>query len=193
MEKEEINIFYPVNATEWRNWLEKNHISKRAVWLTFYTKASGKDSLTWSEAVDVALCFGWIDSKKIKIDQEMSQQFFSKRKAISTWSKINKEKVAALISTGLMAPAGYQSIETAKQNGSWTILDDVEALQTPEDLQVRFENNPDAGSFFLSLSRSTRKAILQWLVLARLPETRQRRICEIVELAARKKKPKHLQ
>jgi len=193
MEKEEIDIFYPANAAEWRNWMEKNHISKRAVWLKFYTKASGKDSLTWSEAVDVALCFGWIDSKKIKIDQETSHQFFSKRKAISTWSKINKEKVEALISTGLMAPAGYQSIETAKQNGSWTILDDVEALKTPEDLQAKFENNPDAEAFFLSLSKSTRKAIFQWLVLARLPETRQRRICEIVELAAQKKKPKHMQ
>lgn len=121
-----IEIFHPTSPTAWRKWLEKNHPSKQAVWLVFYNKSSSRQSVSWSDAVDVALCFGWIDSKKIKIDEDTSHQFFSRRKPNSTWSKINKEKVQKLIDNGLMTPAGYESIETAKQNGTWTILDEVE-------------------------------------------------------------------
>lgn len=193
MQKEPIEIFYPKSLTAWRRWLEKNHISKQAVWLVFYKKSSQKKSLTWSEAVDVALCFGWIDSKKIKIDEETAHQFFSKRKAKSTWSKINKEKVENLIATGLMREAGYISIETAKQNGSWTILDEVEELIIPKDLKAELKNKPVAKVYFENLSRSVKKAILQWLVMAKRPETRQKRIDEIVGMAAQKLRPTHLQ
>lgn len=193
MQKKEIDIFCPCSPTAWRKWLEQNSNTKKAVWLVLYTKASGKQSITWRQAVDVALCFGWIDSKKIKIDDESSHQFFSKRKAISTWSKINKEKVEALINEDLMTASGYQSIEIAKENGSWTILDDVEELLIPKDLEDKFKTRPDSRDFFFSLSKSTRKAMLQWIVLARRPETREKRISEIVEQAAQKQKPKHLQ
>lgn len=193
MEKEKVDIFYPTNPANWRKWLEQNHHSKRAVWIVLYTKSSGKQSITWREAVDVGLCFGWIDSKKIKIDNESSHQFFSKRKANSTWSKINKEKVEVLINEGLMTAPGYQSIETAKKNGSWTILDEVENLLIPKDLEDEFVTKPGSKDFFLSLSKSVKKAILQWIVLARRSETRQKRIHEIAELAALKQKPKHLQ
>ena len=86
----ETEVFYPTSLAEWRKWLAKNHLSQQSVWLVFHSKSSKKPSITWSEAVDVALCFGWIDSKKIKIDHETSHQFFSKRKPNSTWSKINK-------------------------------------------------------------------------------------------------------
>lgn len=192
MQKSEVEIFYPTSRTDWRKWLEKNHLSKQAVWLVFYKKASTKKSITWSEAVDVALCFGWIDSKKIKIDDEKSHQFFSKRKPKSTWSKINKEKVHQLIEKGLMADAGFKSIEIAKQNGSWTILDEVEELIIPEDLDAEFETKPNSKDFFLSLSKSVRKTILQWVVLAKRPETRQQRIKEIAECAGQKQKPAHL-
>jgi len=95
---QETEIFYPTSLTEWRKWLENNHLSKQSVWLVSYVKGSKKNSISWSDAVDVALCFAWIDSKKIKIDEETSHQYFSKRKAQSTWSKINKEKVQRLIS-----------------------------------------------------------------------------------------------
>lgn len=192
MQPTEVEIFYPASLTDWRLWLEQNHLSKPAVWIVFHSKRSGKESITWSDAVDVALCFGWIDSKKIKVDKESSHQFFSKRKAKSTWSKINKEKVEILIKKGLMTEKGYESIETAKQNGSWTILDDVEELLIPEDLEAEFKNKPGSRDFFLSLSKSVKKAILQWLVLARRPETRQNRITEIVERAEQKQKPRHL-
>ncbi len=191
MQKKEVEKFYPTSRTAWRKWLEKNHLSKQAVWLVFYKKGSEKKSITWSDAVDVALCFGWIDSKKVRIDDESSHQYFSRRKANSTWSKVNKEKVRILIEKGLMTESGYESIKTAKQNGSWIILDDVEELLIPKDLEVEFKSNPNSKDYFLSLSKSARKAMLQWLVLARRPETRQKRIAEIVKLAARQQKPKY--
>lgn len=193
MQKDDVEIFYPAGKQAWREWLEKNHLSKQAVRLVFYIKSSDKKSITWSEAVEVALCFGWIDSKKVRIDEESSHQFFSKRKSNSTWSKINKQKVLQLIEAGLMTEAGYKSIETAKQNGSWIILDDVEELIVPKDLEMELKSKPDSERFFFGLSRSVKKAILQWIVLAKRPETRQKRIAEVVELAGEKQRPRHLQ
>jgi uncharacterized protein YdeI (YjbR/CyaY-like superfamily) len=144
----------------------------------------------YSEAVDEALCFGWIDSKTKPLDEEKFMQFFSKRKTKSVWSKINKEKIEYLTNAGLMTKAGFDSIEIAKQNGSWTILDEAEALIIPIDLEEEFENNPNAKTYFLSLSKSDKRNILQWLVLAKRAETRVKRIREIIELANINKKPK---
>jgi uncharacterized protein YdeI (YjbR/CyaY-like superfamily) len=192
MMKEETAIFYPTSLAAWRAWLEKNHLSQQAVWLVVYKKTSDKKSISWSESVDIALCYGWIDSKRIKIDEERSHQFFSKRKPNSTWSKINKIKVEQLIANGQMTEAGLKSIEVAKQNGSWTILDEVEKLTIPKDLKAAFKNKPIAKAFFENLSKSVKKAMLQWIVLAKRPETRQKRITEIVDLAEQKQKPKHL-
>jgi uncharacterized protein YdeI (YjbR/CyaY-like superfamily) len=140
--------------------------------------------------VDEALCFGWIDSVRKTLDSETFVQFFSKRKPNGTWSRVNKEKIRQLIEAGLMTQAGLESIETAKQNGSWTILDEVEELILPHDLEIEFNTQPGSKDFFLSLSKSVRKAMLQRLVLAKQPETRQKRIREIAELAALKQKPK---
>ena len=186
------NIFYPTNTTEWRDWLVENHISRQSVWLVFYNKASAKKSITWSEAVDVALCFGWIDSKKVKIDADTSHQFFIKRKPNSTWSKINKEKIETLTARGLMTQAGLACIEVAKQNGSWTILDEVEALIVPKDLEAAFAINLAAEAFFINSSKSVKKILLSWLVLAKTTETRQKRIAEIIESAEQGLKPKHM-
>lgn len=190
IEMKEIGIFYPKDRIEWRKWLEKNHLSVQAVWLVLYKKTSNKASIIWSDAVEEALCFGWIDSKKVSIDNERSHQFFSKRKAKSTWSKINKAKIARLIASGQMAEEGYNSIEIAKQNGSWTILDEVEALKIPKDLDKSFKAKPGSKDYFLSLSKSVKKMMLQWIILAKRPETRQKRIDEIADLASQKKKPK---
>ena len=192
MPNKEIDIFYPTNLLEWRNWLEKNHISRQSVWLVFYNKKSGINSISWSDAVDVALCFGWIDSKKVKIDEITSHQFFSKRKPTSTWSKINKIKVEKLLEQGLMADAGLACIEIAKQNGSWTILDEVEELIIPADLEAAFASRAKSKEFFLGLSKSVKKIILSWLVFAKTTETRQKRIAEIVESAEQNLKPKHI-
>ncbi|MES2477819.1 MAG: YdeI/OmpD-associated family protein [Bacteroidota bacterium] len=189
----DIETFYPASRTDWRKWLEANHLSKQAVWLVCYKKKTGKPTIAWTEAVDEALCFGWIDSVRKTLDEEKFIQFFSRRKAKGTWSKVNKEKINRLIENGQMKQAGFDSIEKAKQNGSWSILDDVEDLILPEDLKTELNKQINAMEYYLSLSKSVRKAILQWLVLAKRPETRQKRIIEIVTLAAQKQKPKHLQ
>jgi len=192
MAKKESESLHVLSTQEWRDWLQQNHTKKQSVWLIQYKKNSDTPSISWSEAVDEALCFGWIDSTRRPIDEEKYMQYFGKRKANSTWSKVNKEKVEKLIADGRMTSAGLESIKIAKQNGSWTILDAVEALIIPEDLEVAFETTPGSKDFFLSLSKSAKKNILAWLVLARRPETRLQRIKETVESAGRKLKPKPL-
>ncbi len=190
MEKTDTEVFYPQTVSEWRNWLQNHHDSKTSVWVVFHSKASQKPSLTWSDAVDMALCYGWIDSKKIKIDHETSHQFFSKRKPKGTWSKINKDKITALSEAGQKAKAGLDAVEIAKQNGSWTLLDEVEALIVPEDFRQALTDRPGAMDFFEGLSKSVRKMMLTWILFAKRPETRQIRIQEIAELAAKGMKPK---
>jgi len=189
MEKE-IETISPKNRQEWREWLQENHDKKQSVWLIYYKKKSNIPTVTYSEAVDEALCFGWIDSKAKPLDEEKFMQFFSKRKPKSVWSRINKEKIERLIHEGLMTTAGYHMIEIAKQNGSWTILDEAEALTIPGDLDEAFQKRPNAKNYFSSLSRSDKRNILQWLVLAKRQETRQKRISEIAELAEQNQKPK---
>lgn len=190
MQTTEIEIFCPASRQEWRRWLKKNHSSKQSVWLVYYKHKSGMRALSWSEAVDEALCFGWIDSKAKPVDEEKYMQFFSRRKPGGTWSKVNKEKIIQLMDAKLMTPAGLESIEAAKRNGSWTILDDVEELKIPRDLEKEFKTKPGSKAFFLSLSKSVKKAILQWFVLAKKEQTRQKRISEIAELASQKLRPK---
>lgn len=189
MGKEDIDIYRPNNRNEWRQWLEKNHREKKAVWLVQYRLSTNVPSLSWSEAVDEALCFGWIDSTRKTVDESSFMQLFTRRKANSTWSKINKDKIRRLIADGLMTQAGYESIETAKQNGYWTLMDEVEELIIPEDLEEAFDKYQGSRDYFLGLSRSVRKMMLHWIVLAKLPETRQKRIAEIVEHASQKQKP----
>lgn len=190
MAEKECATFYPKNIAEWRSWLEKNHADCESVWLIFYNKKSGQPSITWSEAVDQALCFGWIDSKKQTLDADSYRQFFSKRKPKSNWSKINKEKVDQLIEGGWMMPAGLASIETAKQNGSWTSLDAIEALIVPDDLDAALHAASGAREYFLGLSKSKQKILLYWVISAKRPETRNQRIEILVAHAAQGEIPK---
>ncbi len=185
-----LNTFYPKSKKEWRDWLQKNHLVENSIWLIKYKQKSGKPTISWSEAVDEALCFGWIDSTIKKLDEERTIQFFTKRKAKSTWSKINKQKVSFLIEQGLMSQAGLNSIEIAKENGSWTILDSVEELEIPNDLELELKLNPKADAFFQSISKSVKKSILYWIVAAKRQETRQKRIKEIITLSEKNQKPK---
>jgi uncharacterized protein YdeI (YjbR/CyaY-like superfamily) len=184
------DTFCPASREDWRQWLKENHRLKQSVWLVCYKKKTDIPTVTYIEAVDEALCFGWIDSTRVSLGDDQFMQFFCKRKPKSVWSKINKEKVQRLIDEGLMTEAGYSCIEIAKQNASWTILDDVEELIIPKDLVKEFKSKPGSKGYFISLSKSVRKAILQWLVLAKRPETRQKRISEIAELASHQLKPK---
>ncbi|GGF67013.1 YdeI/OmpD-associated family protein [Wenyingzhuangia marina] len=189
MTKKEINSFCPSNQQEWRMWLEKNHVTEDFVWLIIYKKHTKKPTVSWSEAVDQALCFGWIDSTKRPIDSEKYMQYFGKRKAKSNWSKINKDKIKLLTQQGLMTTAGIESVKTAKENGSWTILDTVEALIIPQDLEIAFSKHQNAKDFFLSLSKSLQKILLYKIVSAKRPETRQKRIDEIALQMENHQKP----
>lgn len=189
MEKKEIETICPASPEEWRQWLQENHNVKESVCLILYKKESGKPVIHWSDAVDQALCFGWIDGKRKPVDAEQFMQSFSRRKPRGTWSKINKAKIQQLTERGLMTQAGLDVIENAKRNGSWTILDEVEELVVPDDLEEEFGNHPGAREYFFGLSKSVKKIILQWLVLAKRPETRRKRVVEVAEQAALNQRP----
>ena len=188
----EIEKYYPQSREDWRKWLETNHESKQSIWLVYYTKQSNIPSISWREAVDEALCFGWIDSTTKKVDDSSFIQYFSKRKPKSIWSKINKEIVQMLIDKNQMTKAGFESIEIAKQNGSWTILDEVEELIIPNDLEIAFNKENGSKDFFLGLSKSTKKIVLSWIVLAKRQETRQKRIDIVVGSMQKQQIPKQI-
>jgi uncharacterized protein YdeI (YjbR/CyaY-like superfamily) len=192
MESQDITTFCPASRADWRRWLVENHSAQQSVWLVYYKKNAAIPTISWREAVDEALCFGWIDSTRRSVDEDRFMQFFCRRKPNSVWSKVNKDKVERLMEEGLIMMAGLECIETAKRNGSWAILDEVEKTTVPEDLTEAFKAHQGSESFFLSQSRSVRKIILQWITLAKRPETRQKRIIEVAERAGQKLKPKFL-
>jgi uncharacterized protein YdeI (YjbR/CyaY-like superfamily) len=189
--KNNIKTFYAKSQKDWRKWLEKNHQSEKSVWLIIYKKESGKKSVYYPEAVDEALCFGWIDSKPNKRDAESYYQFFTKRNPKSNWSKINKEKVEKLIAKGLMQKAGYAMIEIAKKNGNWTALDKVEDLTLPDELKRQFKKNKKAFENWEKFPPSSKKIILEWILNAKKDETRKNRIEETVKLAEKNLKANH--
>ncbi|MBL7834943.1 MAG: YdeI/OmpD-associated family protein [Cyclobacteriaceae bacterium] len=180
-----IPAFHARTQKEWRAWLKKNHQSQKSVWLIIYRKESKTPSVYYPEAVDEALCFGWIDSKPNKRDAESYYLFFAKRSPKSNWSKINKEKVARLIKAGQMQPAGLEMIRIAKEKGTWTALDEVERITLPDDLKQRFARNKKAFKNWENFPKSAKSGILQWILNAKRPETRQKRIEETVALAAK--------
>jgi uncharacterized protein YdeI (YjbR/CyaY-like superfamily) len=172
------------NRKAWRNWLEKNHATEKSVWLIIYKKESGTSSVYYPEAVDEALCFGWVDSKVNKRDDYSYYQYFAKRNARSNWSRVNKEKVERLLQQGLMAPAGLAMIELAKQSGTWSALDEVEQSVVPADMQALLDKQPQAQANWNHFPKSVKRGILEWILNAKKPETRKLRIEETVRLAA---------
>ena len=187
-----MNSFCPENQDEWRAWLKENHLAEDFVWLIFYKKSSPNYNLSWSDAVDQALCFGWIDSTKKSIDDEKYMQYFCKRKPKSNWSKVNKEKIKRLVEQGLMEEAGSRSIEVAKTNGSWSFLDAIEALEVPDDLTAELAKHPGAGDYFAGLSKSAKKMLLYWVASAKRPVTRQKRVVDVATCASQGLMPKQL-
>jgi uncharacterized protein YdeI (YjbR/CyaY-like superfamily) len=131
----ELQQYYAKDRTTWRDWLEKNHAISPGVWLVYYKKQTGKPSVSDDEAIEEALCFGWVDSRPNVLDEERFMKLFSPRKPQSPWSKLNKLRVGKLLAEGLMAPAGLAKIEAAKRDGSWDSYDAVESLTIPIDLQ----------------------------------------------------------
>jgi uncharacterized protein YdeI (YjbR/CyaY-like superfamily) len=179
---EDKDLHYFKNAQEWRNWLHDNHATSKGVHLVFYRVTSTFESMRWEEAVQVAICYGWIDSTVRKIDEDRRKQMFTPRKDKSVWSKLNKTYIEKLIADNLMHDSGLKKIETAKLNGSWTSLDHVEELVIPDDLQEAFNQNSLAYEHYQNFSRSYRKSYLYWLNQAKRAETRCVRIAEIIRL-----------
>jgi uncharacterized protein YdeI (YjbR/CyaY-like superfamily) len=177
------NSVHPQTRAEWRAWLEQNQARTEGIWLIAYKKATGKPRVEYDESVEEALCFGWIDSKGNKLDEERSMQWFSPRKAGSNWSASNKERVERLIGAGMMTPAGLAKIEAAKADGSWNALDAVEALEIPPDLEAALRSYSAAGQNFDAFPKSVKRAILVWIANAKKPETRAKRVEETARLA----------
>ena len=173
----------------WHRWLAEHHATSSGVWLVLAKKASGTPSVTLEEAGLEALCFGWIDSKRLPLDAHRYRQSYVPRRPTSTWSKVNKERVEQLIRDGSMTHAGFAAIETAKANGSWVSLDAVEALTIPDDLTAALAADPIARSNFDTYAPSVKKLALLRLTTAKRAETRSRRIDEIVGQASAASRP----
>lgn len=186
---ETLETVYASDRQGWRQWLEQNHRTSPGIWLIYYKVKSGKPSIQYSEAVKEALCFGWIDSKVKSLDEDRYQQVFTPRKPKSVWSQLNKQYIEELIQQGQMTPAGLEKINAATQDGSWTSLDEIEALTLPLDLRQALEANNTAKQNFTALSRSTKKNILYWISSAKRPETRLKRIEQAVSSVAQNKNP----
>ncbi|MEW2922443.1 YdeI/OmpD-associated family protein [Muricauda sp. ANG21] len=175
---------YFKNDEEWREWLHENHDTSNGIHLIFYKVEHHKESMRWEEAVRVALCYGWIDSTVKSLGNGKRRQYFCPRKPKSVWSKVNKEHIKELKSNGLMHKSGLEAIKVAKKNGSWEALDDVENGVVPKELQKALKADKTALENFENFTHGQRKSYLYWLNQAKREETRQKRIQEIVDLAA---------
>jgi uncharacterized protein YdeI (YjbR/CyaY-like superfamily) len=184
-------IFHPKSRKDWRKWLEKNHTKEKSVWLVIYNKGSSTPNLTQAEAVEEALCFGWIDSLAKKRDDESRIQTFTPRKPKSNWSNINRDRADKMIKQGLMTPAGQAMIDLAKKSGTWTALVDVQNAVIPPDLQKLLSKNKTALKNFEAFPPSSKRIILEWILKAKKPETRQQRITQTVQLAGKNIRANH--
>lgn len=173
----------PHDRAAWRAWLADHHEREAGVWLVTLRKASGLPRIGYDEAVEEALCFGWVDSKPRKLDALRTMLYFAPRKPRSGWSRPNKERVERLTAAGLMAPAGLARVEAAKLDGSWSSLDAVEALEVPDDLAAALAALSGAREKFDAFPPSARRGILEWIVSARTAPTRAARIQETARLA----------
>lgn len=182
--KDGIPAFHAKTNEEWRAWLKENGQSEKAVLLIMYHKDSKTLSVPYHEAIEEALCYGWIDSKANKRDDESSFLCFTPRKPKSIWSKINKDRVEKMSSKGLMTPAGQALIDLAKKTGTWDALVDAENNVIPADLQELLDQNEVALKNFLAFPPSAKRLILTWISDAKRPETRQQRVKLTAEKAA---------
>jgi len=193
MSSTELKTYYAKDRKAWRKWLEKNHAKTQCVWLIYYKKSSGKTRLEYSDAVEEALCFGWIDSTLRPIDDEKYMQRFTPRKPKSGWSGLNKKRIQRMIEQGLMTSAGLEKIELAKKNGSWESLDKIYApvdqLRIPDSLEKAFSRNMKAKTNFENFPVFTRRQFLYWINSAKRDETKKARIKQAVLMCAANKKP----
>lgn len=189
--KESIKTVHAKTRKTWRTWLQKNHLKEKGVWLVMFHKDSKTSGVGYVDAVEEALCFGWIDSIKKKRDKDSSIQFFSKRKPKGTWSKSNRDRVKKLVKNGLMTPAGQAMIDLAKRTGTWVASIEVERSIIPSDLKHALDKKQKASKNFHAFPPSSKQIILRWILSAKKPETRHKRIHETVSLAEKNIRANH--
>ena len=179
---------YFKNRKEFRNWLSQYHDKSDGIWLVFYKKHTGRPTLEYDEAVEEALCFGWIDSIIKKIDGDKYLRKLTPRKADSRWSELNKNRVIKLTKLGFMAEPGIVKVEEAKKSGLWESKQQQISLDVPKELENALTKNPKAGKFFDQLAPSYQKQFIGWVAVAKRLETRERRIKEAIALLERGEK-----
>lgn len=177
-------VYHPGSRAAVRTWLEAHHDSARGVWFASWRRPSGRSPVPYEEMVEEALCFGWIDSTINVLDDDRRLQLFTPRKPRSSWTRLNRDRVARLEAEGRMTDAGRSAVEVARANGYWTLYDAAEDLLVPDELATALDATPAAREQWDSFPPSARKAMLWWLISARKPETRTRRIARIVDDAA---------
>jgi uncharacterized protein YdeI (YjbR/CyaY-like superfamily) len=185
METDGPAILYVPDRAAWRAWLQLNHQSLESAWLVQHRKSNPEPCVSYEEVVLEALCFGWIDSKARKLDDQRFLLFVSRRKPKSPWSASNKRRLEILMRDGLMMAAGLEAVEIAQKNGSWSVIDDAEAVIMPADLEAAFVGNQQARDYFDAFPPSAKRGIYTWISIAKTLATRQKRIIETVELAAK--------
>jgi uncharacterized protein YdeI (YjbR/CyaY-like superfamily) len=183
--KFEFPIYHPRDLAAWRSWLSANHDTARGVWVASWRKGSGRDPVPYAELVEEALCFGWIDSTVNVLDDERGMQLMTPRKPKSSWTRLNRDRVAVLEAQGRMTDAGRRAVEVAKAIGWWTLFDAVEDLIEPDDLAESLDAVPTARAAWDSFPPSARKQMLWSVVSAGKPATRASRIARIVAEAER--------
>ncbi len=168
----------------WRRWLERNHGTAKGVWVVSWRTQTGKPRMEYNALVEEALCFGWIDGHQKPVDDERIMQLLTPRKPGSAWASSNKKRVASLEQAGAMTEAGRRVIEAAKADGSWNRFDSADALEIPTDLKAALARNAAAARNFDAFTDAAKRAILRWLIDAKRPETRAKRVGETARLAA---------
>ncbi len=187
--KPDLPIIAFASSNAWETWLEKHHATANGLWLKIAKKGSGIDTVSYAEALDVALCYGWIDGQKASFDDHLWLQRFTPRRPRSKWSKVNRVKATELIKRGEMKPAGLREVERAKADGRWDAAYDAQSTATvPDDLRREFDKNEVARKYFSTLDSRNRYAILYQIQDAKKPETRARRIEKYVAMLNEQKK-----
>lgn len=172
----------------WQEWLSQHYQDPKGIWLRFYKKGSGQPTIVYARALDVALCYGWIDSQTQKYDELSYLQKFTPRRRRSPWSKINREKAERLISAGRMQPAGQREIDAAKADGRWNAAYDAfSRAEIPPDFQALLAGDPEAKAFFEQMTQTNRYAVLYRIQTAKKPETRQRRMAQLLDMLRQKR------
>ncbi|MET1042630.1 MAG: YdeI/OmpD-associated family protein [Microbacteriaceae bacterium] len=187
--RDQAEQFHPESVAAWRQWLEANHAQSPGVWVVSWRGATGRRAVAYDDLVLEALAFGWVDGQARPLDDDRSMLWFTQRKPGSGWARTNKERIAQLEREGRMSPAGEHAVELARENGSWTLLDDAENLTESAELSAALDAVPAARANWDAFPASVRKFAISWVAFAKKPETRARRIADIVDKASRGERP----